>query len=144
MIVRRTYEDILANLSRNQPLDLDRIISGEQRTGRASDLQPSSLPPAAALWDMSEDGPSRIGVRIKAPVQDAELLAARLAAIAVERDIHPVFLSYIARSGMQRFGFRVEQLSGLTEQAQQCFEDQLTRFWRLALIVDAEEIKRLG
>ena len=103
-----------------------------------------TLPPSATLWDMPDDGPSRIGVRIRAPVENADLLAARLASIALERDIEPVFLSYIARSGMQWFGFRVEQLSGLTEQAQQSYEEQLARFWRLALIIDAAEITQLG
>lgn len=144
MIVRRTYEDILANLSRNQPLDLDPLISVARETGDVSNPRLSPLPPAATLWDMPDDGPSRIGVRIRAPVENADLLAARLASIALERDIEPVFLSYIARSGMQWFGFRVEQLSGLTEQAQQSYEEQLARFWRLALIIDAAEITQLG
>lgn len=143
MIVCRTYEEILANLSRNEPFDLDGIIRSAPGTVNVSDPRlPSSLP-SATLWEMPEDIPSRIGVRIKTPIENADLLAARLAAIALERDIQPVFLSYIARSGMQRFGFRVEQLSGLTEQAQQSYENQLTRFWRLALVIDAAEIKHL-
>lgn len=144
MIVRRSYEDILANLSRNRPLDLDRLISCERRTEHVSDPRSPSLPTSATLWDMPEHGPSRIGVRVKAPVENADLLAARLAAIALERDIQPVFLSYIARCGMEGFGFRVEQLSGLTEQAQQGYEKQLARFWRLALVIDVEEIQHLG
>jgi hypothetical protein len=139
----RSYSSILANLSRNAPLDLDPLIFDPSPAGQLSAPEAASFAPSKAIWDLPDGGPSRLGVRFRTRVPDADVLAARLAAIAVERQIHPVFLSYISNCEMQRFGFRVEQLYGLSEPAQVVFETQLARFWRFALIIDASEISRL-
>lgn len=144
MTPERSHQSILANLSSHSPVDLDAIIFDAPRAGDVSDPDVALFPPSSAIWDMPEDGPSRIGVRIREPIQNADFIAARLASIAVERRIHPIFLSYIRRSGIERFGFRVEQFFGLTEQSQANFETQLSRLWRFALIIDASDIERLG
>lgn len=99
---------------------------------------------ATCLRPASDPSVSHIGCRVKTPIEKPEYVAMRLAAIAVERQIHPVFLSYIADCGMQRFGFRVEQLSGLDASAQQQFEAQVTQFWNLAWIFDASELNQLN
>lgn len=140
----RDMLSILANLSPHVPLDLDAAIF--EAPDRAPDHAPAprAAPPCATLWTMPEADMSYIGLRITAPIQHEERLAARLAAIALERRIQPVFLSYIGKSGMQRFGFRVEQLTGLTPSAQKEFEAQLVRFWGLALVIDASQVAHLG
>lgn len=144
MIPERSYLSILANLSCRSPLDLDTLLFDAPLSGSDIDAGAAAFPPSSSLWSLTDDGPSRIGLRIRAPIENADVLAARLASIAVERQIYPVFLSYIDQSGMQRFGFRVEQLSGLTEEGQAQFEAQLARFWRFALIIDSSEIEQLG
>ncbi|WP_299506693.1 hypothetical protein [uncultured Roseobacter sp.] len=144
MTPEQDYHAILAHLSRHEPLALDRLVFDAATPAPDAEVHLARFPPSAAIWDTPADRQSRIGIRITAPVENADFLAGRLASIAVERQILPVFLSYIGTCGMQRFGFRVEQLSGVPKEAQDHFEAQLTRFWRLAMIVDASEIDRLG
>jgi hypothetical protein len=144
MTPERDFTSILANLSRQRPTDLDPVLFKAPKSGALQSPSTSGFAPASSLWTRAEDGPSYIGLRIKSPLEHPERMAARLAAIALERQIHPIFISYISKSGLQQFGFRVEQLSGLSEEAQQHYEAQLKRFWRLALIIDASEIDLLG
>lgn len=144
MIPACDYQSILINLSNQTPLDLDPLIFDAPQVGPKSNPAPLAFPPSSAIWHMAEGAPSRIGVRIREPIENAGFLAARLASMAVEREIHPVFLSYIGKSDMQQFGFRVEQVFGLTVEAQTQFELQLARLWRFALIVDASEVERLS
>ena len=144
MTPERSYQSILMNLSRHTPLDLDPLLFDMPRVGGVSDTDFAPHPPSSLIWEPPADGASRIGLRITEPLERADVLAARLASIAIERQIYPVFMSYIAHSGMQRFGFRVEQLFGLTERAQAQFEVELTRFWRFALIIDASDIENLS
>jgi hypothetical protein len=144
MMVKRDYVSILSNLSNRAPVDLDASLFGIDARGEHGRLSDLPFPPCSNLWEMKDANASYIGLRVRAPVQNPGFLAARLAAIALERQIQPVFLCYIENSGMQRFGFRVEQLSGIPEDAQQQFEDQLVQFWRLALVIDASEIASLS
>jgi hypothetical protein len=41
---------------------------------------------------------------------------------------------------MQRFGYRVELISGSNESEMHACEDQVGRMWNLAIIVDAADI----
>jgi hypothetical protein len=145
MIPERDPLAILANLARQAPRDIDPLLfEAPQRGAVAEETAGPGFPPSPALWDRAEEDVSRIGVRIRQPLEQPDVLAARLAAIAVERRVHPVFLSYVAHCDMQRFGFRVEQLHGLTADTQMLFESQLVRFWRLALVIEASDIAHLG
>lgn len=143
MIVKRDFLTILSNLSNRRPVDLDSTVFAARNKSKRGAAGILAFPPCAALWEFKNSGNSCIGVRIRAPLENPEFLAARLAAIALERQINPIFLSYINRSEMQQFGFRVEQLSGLPKGAQQQFEAQLVRFWQLALVIDSSEISSL-
>lgn len=144
MTPERQYSEILANLSNQTPLDLDRVLFEEKASRAPGDPSRQPFPPSVALWEKREEEPSYIGLRIKEPIEEPAFLAARLASIALERHVYPVFISYIARSGMQQFGFRVEQVTGLSEEAQQEFERQLSRFWNFALLIDASDINLMG
>ncbi|MBW4708919.1 hypothetical protein KX928_14110 [Roseobacter sp. YSTF-M11] len=138
------YLSLLADLATQDPLDLDPLIFDVPQRAPASDFKAPALPPSTALWKTSEDGASHIGLRLTRRLENPSFLAARLAAIAVERQIIPVFLSHIGVSGMQRFGFRVEQMSGTTDAERAACEDQLRRFWNMAMIIDAADIEKLG
>lgn len=143
MISSPDYVSILSNVSRHTPLDLDRALFGRPDEGALVELDTTCTHQTTCLWPSSDPSVSNIGCRVKTPIKDPQYLAARLAAIALERQIHPIFLSYIADSGMQRFGFRVEQLSGLEEAAQLQCEAQLTNFWNFAIVFDASELEQL-
>ncbi|MEE4186884.1 MAG: hypothetical protein V2I76_00365 [Roseobacter sp.] len=144
MIPERSHLSILANLTSQAPLDLDPLIFDRLKAADKCYPAEEAFPPSPAIWERPDGGPSYIGVRVRAPIKNTDFLAARLASIAVERQIHPIFLSYISKSGLQRLGFRVEQLFGLTEQSQARFEKQLSQFWRFAMVIDASDIDRLG
>lgn len=144
MIRHYDHNTILANLSRHRPVDLDRVLFDTPELAEPCSLEPHLFPPSSELWSFPDDAPSYIGIRIKKPIDHPEFLAARLASIAIERQVHPVFLSYIGNSVMQQFGFRVEQLMGLNEQNQKMFETQLERLWQFVLIIDVSDIDDLG
>lgn len=144
MTPERGYMSILTNLSRQAPLDLDAKIFEPVQIAHETPIELSSFPPPTALWNMRGEGPSRIGIRVTEPIENVQFLAARLASIALERQVFPIFLNHLSKSEMHRFGFRVEQISGVDIDARSQFEAQVTRLWRLALIVDASDISRLG
>ena len=65
-----------------------------------------------------------VGVRASADDAGASDRAMRLAAFAIERDVQIVVLSESDRSGLERFGFRVERVSGDSPEARAACEDQ--------------------
>lgn len=144
MISERKHLSILANLTSRAPLDLDPLIFDKPLEAESCYPRRDAFPPSAAIWKTPEDSPSYIAVRIRKPIKNPNFMASRLLSIAVERQIHPIFLSYISKSGLQPLGFRVEQLFGLTEQSQALFEFQLMQFWQFALVIDASDIEHLN
>jgi hypothetical protein len=46
-----------------------------------------------------------------------------------------VVLNETDRSGLERFGFRTERISGTTQEARAACEDQIRRFWNLDLVL---------
>ncbi|MGA9436262.1 MAG: hypothetical protein WBV62_18685 [Roseobacter sp.] len=143
MIPKQDYKAILTNLTSQKPLDLDAAIFDASKVCDIVELDTATVPSNSVLWQFSDPSRSHIGFRVKSPIKNPDLIAARLASIALERRVFPVFLSYIADCGMQHFGFRVEQLSGLSTDTQLQFEQQLAVFWNFALVVDAAEITNL-
>lgn len=143
MISKQDYTAVLANLTRHKPLNLDAAIFDAPKVGDVVDLDASKVLLNSKLWQFSDQTGSHIGFRVRSPIEDPDRIAARLASIALERQVFPVFLSYIADCGMQHFGFRVEQLSGLSADTQLHFEQQLTAFWNFALVVDTTDIELL-
>ena len=134
---------ILARLQDAAPVDLDGLLDaagahagGALATNRAVPLSPS-------LWQRGENW-ACLGIRVTETPRDVTALALRLAATAVERDIIPVILSSLDQSGFERFGFRVERLSGTTHEARAAEEAELQAFWNFALILDATDLSLLG
>jgi chorismate synthase len=59
----------------------------------------------------------------------------RLSAFAIERDVEVVVLSHADYSGLERFGFRTERISGSSQAARHACERQVAGFWRLEVII---------
>lgn len=138
------YMAILRNIAPHAPLDLDDLI-GVSGAGSV-DMVPQSYQPFApseALWERPDDEISYIGIRVSSPIASLEQVAVALSAIAVERKIMPVFISWIGSCGLQRFGLRVEHVSGANDVERQAAEAQLKRLWNLAIIIDAENVSAL-
>ncbi|PZQ52211.1 MAG: hypothetical protein DI556_00660 [Rhodovulum sulfidophilum] len=76
-----------------------------------------------------------IGLRVAAEPADAADRAMRVTAFALERDVEVVVLSDCDRSGFERFGFRVERVTGDTEARRADCEEQIRRFWSIDLLL---------
>ena len=105
---------------------------------------PSVRPPAPALWPRDETAGLRIGVRVRTPLDRPSLAAARLLAATAERNVHAVILSHVPDTGLERYGFRVESVAAATPDAARRLEDEIAAFWGIGLIVDADDLSRLG
>lgn len=144
MVPDQDYLLILANVSKHAPREIDAQVFGiPERAGQVA-TEAAAFPPPTALWRLKDARLSRVGIRITAPLADPQGVAARIAAIAVERQILPVFLNHSGACEMQRFGFRVEQVAGVTQADRDGCEEQIRRFWNMAMIVDAADVEKLG
>lgn len=135
--------EILARLLDAAPRDLDAglAVAGPPKGGTLA-CGPG-VPLSPRLWQRDEDW-ACLGIRVTEPPDDVTALARRLAATAVERGIIPVILSPLDQSGFERFGFRVERLSGATPEARAAEEAELQGFWNFALILDAADLTAIG
>jgi len=141
MTISSKYAAILGNLTRNTPLQIDPLLFGDSPKQGANLAFIDPRPTVSAdLWSRAEDDISYIGIRVSHPIADQHAVAADLAAVAVERQIIPVFLSRVGDCGMQRFGFRVELIGGANEDEMHACEEQVSRLWNLAIIIDAADI----
>lgn len=136
------YQMVLANVSPFQPTDIDDLFETDPVPSPDPIPRPvSQIPPSSVLWTKdTEDDVSHIGIRIRAPIEAPERLVGRMAALAVEKRIVPIFISWIGDCRLQHYGMHVEQISGPTEAARDDYEEQLSRLWNLAIIIEAEEI----
>ena len=76
-----------------------------------------------------------VGIRVATGDGGAADRAMRLAAFGMERDVEIVVLGETDRSGLERFGFRVDRISGETEEERAACEEQLRRFWNLDIVM---------
>ncbi len=109
----------------------------------ARNLPDGWLPPSHSIWPMNEPDRVAIGIRVTAPLEGEAEIATRLVAMAVERGITPVIFSTIASSGFERFGFRVERLCGANAREIAACEEELKRFWDIAVVVEAADILKM-
>ncbi|MGB3179617.1 MAG: hypothetical protein WBA90_17220 [Albidovulum sp.] len=139
------WQAVLARITPQGPVDLDVDLAVKLR-GKGLTAWPAGVqPPSPKLWAREEAAVSYLGIRVRTELGDGTVPAAlRLAAAALERGINPIVLAVGgAPSGFERFGFRVEQFAGGTADDQQRWEDEMTAFWSLALIIDADDVAAL-
>lgn len=135
------FHAILAAITRQAPLDLDEPA----RDGAPCiSLDAPDLPPVAALWSRQEGGNATIGVLVLRPLDDASAIALRLAAAAIERAITPIILTALDRSGFEGFGFRVERLSSSDRDTSAAEIAEIAAFWDMSIVIDANDVSRLG
>ncbi len=151
-MTRDDWLAVLLRISPNAPFDLDARIFG---AGAAAAVSPpedlsgggpseSLMPPSAKLWHQRDPDAAHIGIRVTRPVPDIARTVLRLASVALERGVIPVILTTLDNSGFDHFGLRVERLpSGDPIRQRQC-EEELTSFWALSIIIDADDIALLG
>lgn len=135
--------EILARLTDAAPVDLDPTPDNSATPPGARLETGIGVALSPALWPRDQDW-ACLGIRVTEPVADVTTLARKLAATAAERGILPVILTSLDQSGFERFGFRVERLSGASEEARRADEAELMGFWNFALILDACDLIATG
>jgi hypothetical protein len=136
--------DVIARLSADDPTDLDPVL-GPAPAPPPAPHRPPDAPAilSARLWTRNP-ARSYIGILVSQPPADIRSAALRLAAAAVERGVVPIILSALPRTGFEPYGFRVERLPAGPPEARALHEDELRRFWDMALVFDLAEVDRLA
>lgn len=133
----RRWSAVLSRIARQDAAQIDDII-------RAFDPSPRPtgrdiFPPIAAVLlpqaRLKRRDAVCIGIRVAAELPDAADRAMRLAALAMERNVEVIVLAWGDASGLERFGFRTERITGDTEAARASCEDQVRRFWNIDLVL---------
>ena len=136
--------EVISRLSAVQITDLDDILSPPGRcipaTGLDADLDRVLSRPSRELWADRKSGVLAIGISISKPLRNPVNLAGHLAAMAVERGIIPIVLSEIGLCGLERFGFRVEDVSQMSGGSADELKDQIRQFWHIDIMIDADSI----
>lgn len=142
------WQDVLSRISNSKPIDLDPLIFEDRKVkiGNAIKLpaQNDPTPLSKKLFPKCDVTQSYIGLRVTSANSDHTQIAVRLAAAALEKGVIPIILTTLNESGFERFGFRVERLTGSTKKELSRQEKQLTAFWGLAIIVDVADAIHLN
>lgn len=139
---------LLSRISPDEPVDLDgTVLPANPNAAGPCDFPEyaASVPPVSArLWERTAPAGSFLGVRVTETPPDCTSAALRVAMAAVERGVTPVILTTLAVSGFERFGFRVERLPEGPPEARRACEEELARFWSMAVIINAADIALFG
>lgn len=102
--------------------------------------------PSGKLWprDTAEAEVAAIGVTVLFALLDVQLLALRIASVAVERGLMPVILTTRDQTGLEPYGFRIERLTDRDGVPDAVEMAELSAFWDFALVIDAADIALLG
>ena len=141
-----TWFEILSRMSPKQPVRLDDLVTDTRGVGPQGKvlLPQQGLAPSVALWDRDPGGPAHIGIRVLEPLETPYNVARLLASAATERGVFPIILSRLVDyCGFEQFGFRVERVPEDPEAAQAA-EEEIRKFWDLAIIIDGHEIGLLS
>lgn len=135
---QRHWNAILSRIGPHDADDLDAVLAPfDPRRGDAGrDIFPA--PEGVLMPQAAMKRADTVCVGLRAPEGgpgDVPDRAMRLAAFAIERDVEIVVLNETDRSGLERFGFRTERISGTTPEARAACEDQIRRFWNLDLVL---------
>ena len=133
----KQWSAVLLRIGPQDADDLDELLAAFDPRKRAPGRDIFPLPEAVPMPQTALRRADAICVGVRAAAADAAAFdrAMRLAAFAIERDVQIVVLSESDHSGFERFGFRVERISGDSPEARAACEDQIRRFWNLDLVL---------
>lgn len=133
----KQWDTIVLRICPHDADDLDDLLSPfDPRCGEPGrDVFP--LPEAVLMPNAALKRGDEVCVGLRAQDADEAVVdrAMRLAAFAAERDVTIVVLNETDRSGLERFGFRIERIAGETPEQRAACEDQVRRFWNLDLVL---------
>jgi hypothetical protein len=134
---RQEHSAIVSRITPRQADDIDSLLSqfGGRNRLPGQDLFPelaAVLPPEPRFKRADS---ICVGYRAVGPLADAPDRAARLASLALERDVEVIVLSEADVSGLEQFGFRVERIPPDDTLNRDAWIDQVRRFWGLDLVL---------
>ncbi len=135
----KQWNAILSRIGPHDADDLDALLEPfDPRHAPVPGRDIFPLPEAVLMPQVALKREDAVCIGLRAPAADAADAAdraIRLAAFAIERDVEIIVLNETDRSGLERFGFRIERISGETPEARAACEDQIRRFWNLDLVL---------
>lgn len=133
------HADWLASINRitpHQPTNLDHILQPHDPRAKTPGRAVASAEVAhSAIPDYGRDDIGYIGFRLREAPENPADMAMRLAALAIEKAAQPILLSYVEYTGLEPFGFRVERITGETEEEQLAWEAQIRALWGIEIIL---------
>ncbi len=155
---RQSWLDTALRLSPRSPDWLDETCFAPQDGTRAAQAGGSDGPwlaahlspgagleaPSGRLFPLRDAQMACIGLRLRQRPERPEQLAAHLVGMALERGVETIVLSHLAHCGLERFGLRIERIGAASEAECARQEEELKRFWNIALVIEAEQILSLG
>ena len=137
MTHRERWTTIIAGITPQEPEALDTVMAPfdtvPARAGRL--LFPAAAADAAPPTDFEAAETVTFAARITEGTTDRLTLAMTLAQMAMEKGAEAIILSHVDDPGFDRFGFRVERVSGETEEERAASEAQLVRFWNIVFVI---------
>lgn len=128
---------VIARITPSGPTDLDAALDtvGAQKPKAGK----TSFPPEAAnsplIVEFEEEETVCFGARITKDTPNKTALAMTLAQMADEKAATPIILSHVDICGLERFGFRVERITGETAEEIEACEAQVRDFWNIVLVI---------
>ena len=140
------WHGVLGQLSPNEPRNVDDLTGHKAKTTAPKrwDHTNDVPKPSPKLWDLNTEEVSYFGIHVDEPAEDLAGLAAKLAACALERNVIPIVLTTLERSGLERFGFRVEYVGADNAEEQARMIEEVSAFWNLAIRINASDVQSLG
>lgn len=128
------YAQKMRMMTPDQPENIDDLLHdiGPSKPASGKTIWPVLRTPTGLKPAMEGSITGVVGVRVTEALNAArppETHAATLAALAMEHEAEIVILSHLPYSGYERFGFRVERISGETQEERAACEAQVIAFW---------------
>ena len=144
------WQDAALRLSTQAPDWLDESAregageSGGPWQATSADTPLAQRAPSARLFATEDPELATIGMRLRKRPAHPERLAAHIIGMAMERGIETIVFSHLGHCGLERFGLRIERIGGASPAEIALQEEELMRFWNIALVIEADEITGLG
>ena len=139
------YDGIASRLTGKSVVDLDAVLKSDKKPkpsgGELSaPIGGGSGSMSSVCWPLINADQANIGIRISDPVENLVELAGAMIAIAAERNITPIIMSQLNLPDFSQYGFRVERIAGRTAQERANCEDEIRRFYDIAMVVEAKNL----
>ena len=136
-MMEHNWDDLICRISPAAPENLDDDLAAlDPRTAKTGAI---NFPISAAENELPVEFATEevvcFGVRVDEQTTDETTLAMTIAQMAAEKGAFPVVFSHVENCGLQRFGFRVERISGATPAEVAACEEQVKKFWNIVVII---------